>query len=84
MLTARAQLRNLVTRACVRGYTQKIQPRKIISVGDVEEESRTFSADEVLKFAELSGDFNPVHLDQEYAKTTRFGRCIVHGVLLNG
>ncbi|MGZ3693295.1 MAG: MaoC family dehydratase [Bdellovibrionota bacterium] len=32
-------------------------------------------------FAELSGDRNPVHLDDEFAKTTRFGRRIAHGMI---
>ena len=32
-------------------------------------------------FAEMSGDYNPVHMDEEYAKTTRFGRRIAHGML---
>lgn len=35
----------------------------------------------VRKFAELSGDNNPIHLDEEYAKTTRFGRRIAHGMI---
>lgn len=43
--------------------------------------SRTFTSDDVIKFAELSGDNNPVHLDDEYAKTTMFGARIVHGAL---
>ena len=32
-------------------------------------------------FAELSGDFNPIHLDEEFAKTTQFGRRIAHGMI---
>ena len=35
----------------------------------------------VRKFAEVSGDYNPIHLDEEFAKTTRFGRRIAHGML---
>lgn len=36
----------------------------------------------VRQFAEMSGDNNPIHLDDEYAKTTRFGRRIAHGMIL--
>src|SRR6185369_893382 len=32
-------------------------------------------------FADLTGDHNPVHVDEEFAKTTRFGRRIAHGML---
>ena len=35
----------------------------------------------VRKFADLSGDFNPIHLDDDFAKRTRFGRRIAHGML---
>ncbi len=35
----------------------------------------------VKQFAEMSGDFNPIHMDEEYAKTTRFGRRIAHGMI---
>ncbi|MES3038331.1 MAG: MaoC family dehydratase [Bdellovibrionota bacterium] len=34
------------------------------------------------QFAEMCGDFNPIHLDDEYAKTTRFGRRIAHGMIV--
>ena len=36
----------------------------------------------VRQFAEMSGDNNPIHLDDEYAKTTRFKRRIAHGMIL--
>lgn len=36
----------------------------------------------VRQFAEMSGDFNPIHLDDDYAKTTRFGRRIAHGMIV--
>ncbi len=35
----------------------------------------------IRQFAEMSGDFNPIHLDDEYAKKTRFGRRIAHGMI---
>ncbi len=35
----------------------------------------------VRQFAEMSGDFNPIHVDEEYAKGTRFGRRIAHGMI---
>jgi 3-hydroxybutyryl-CoA dehydratase len=43
--------------------------------------SKLFEGEDVIKFAEISGDVNPVHLDKEYAKGTLFGRRIVHGFL---
>lgn len=39
-------------------------------------------ADVVQLWAELSGDFNQLHLDPEFAATTRYGRCIAHGPIL--
>ncbi|WP_299563561.1 MaoC/PaaZ C-terminal domain-containing protein [Enterovirga sp.] len=44
--------------------------------------SRTVSQADVLAFAALTGDAHPIHYDAEYAKTTRFGRPIVHGLHL--
>jgi 3-hydroxybutyryl-CoA dehydratase len=52
-----------------------------ISIGDSFSASREVTDDLVRKFAEVSGDFNPIHLDDEFAKTTRFGRRIAHGML---
>jgi 3-hydroxybutyryl-CoA dehydratase len=35
----------------------------------------------VEQFAEMSGDYNPVHMNEEYAKKTRFGKRIAHGMI---
>lgn len=40
-----------------------------------------FSQDEVNRFAEVTGDKNPVHTDAEYAAKTMFKRPIMHGML---
>ena len=50
-------------------------------VGMYAEIVRSFSENDVDLFSKLSGDENPVHLNEEYAKTTLFGRRIVHGAL---
>ena len=41
--------------------------------------SLTSTAETVAAYAELTNDFNPIHLDAEFAATTPFGRPIVHG-----
>lgn len=52
--------------------------------GDKAAVSKKFSPEDVRLFAELSGDTNPLHTDEEYAAKTRFGKTVVHGILLNG
>lgn len=42
----------------------------------------TFTYENVWQFAELSGDYSPLHVDPAYAATTEFGKCVVHGILL--
>jgi len=54
---------------------------RAIDVGDKATLSKTFLAQDVAVFAEVSGDHNPVHLSEEFATRTRFGRRIVHGML---
>jgi len=49
--------------------------------GDTASLSRTISDDDIRAFAEATGDRNPLHLDEEFAKQTRFGRRIAHGML---
>jgi acyl dehydratase len=46
--------------------------------------SRTFSAEDVERFATISGDRNPLHFDPDFAARTRAGELIVHGGLTTG
>jgi 3-hydroxybutyryl-CoA dehydratase len=46
--------------------------------------SKTISAGDVDTFAELIGDVNPIHVDEEYARRSRFGARIAHGMFTGG
>jgi 3-hydroxybutyryl-CoA dehydratase len=52
-----------------------------LKIGDTFSTERHVTDELVRKFADVSGDYNPIHLDEEFAKTTRFGRRIAHGML---
>ena len=52
-----------------------------IEIGTTASLSKTITDEDIIKFADVVGDHNPVHLNDNYAKTTRFGRRIVHGML---
>jgi 3-hydroxybutyryl-CoA dehydratase len=56
-------------------------PLDRLSVGDAAESRKTISETDVYLFAGISGDFNPLHVDAEYAKTTPFGARVAHGPL---
>jgi 3-hydroxybutyryl-CoA dehydratase len=43
--------------------------------------SRTITETDLRNFSGVSGDTNPMHLNEEFAKQTMFGKCIVHGML---
>lgn len=55
-----------------------------VKVGDTCTFSKTISNEDVFAFAEVTGDKNPLHLDDEYAKTTMFGERIAHGMISAG
>jgi acyl dehydratase len=55
-----------------------------VSVGDSATRNQLITDEMVRRFAELTGDTNPVHLDEEYAATTPFGRRIAHGMIAAG
>ncbi len=46
-----------------------------------ESPTKTITETDIVMFAALSGDWNPIHIDAEYAKQTRFGQRIAHGLL---
>jgi 3-hydroxybutyryl-CoA dehydratase len=52
--------------------------------GDKASRTTTISDEMIRAFAELTGDTNPVHLDDAYAAGTRFGRRIAHGMIAAG
>jgi len=54
-----------------------------IQLGQTASVSKSFTEQEVNAFANLSLDFNPVHLDANFAKETVFGKQIVHGMLVS-
>ena len=59
------------------------EPRPIeqYRVGDRVTARRRFTDEDVRRFAELSGDFNELHVDDAAAARSRFGRRLVHGML---
>lgn len=52
-----------------------------LKIGDKFSTSKQITDEVVRKFAELSGDYNPIHLDEEFAAKTRFGKRIAHGMI---
>jgi len=48
---------------------------------EIETPARTVTETDVVQFAQLSGDFNAIHCDAEYAKDTPYGQRIAHGLL---
>ena len=51
-------------------------------VGDFNEFTKTITETDVVMFAGIVNDFNPLHMDETYAKTTMFGTRIAHGALV--
>jgi len=55
-----------------------------IQVGDDASFAKTITESDILGFAGITGDFNPIHIDAEYAKESVFKERIAHGMLVSG
>lgn len=53
----------------------------IYNIGDSATFSKTISENDIYQFSGITGDFNPMHVDAEFAKKTRFGKRIAQGML---
>jgi 3-hydroxybutyryl-CoA dehydratase len=74
-------------RKCLRGKKEASLPITFLNyledmiVGQTASYAKAFSENDLLLFAEASHDDNPVHLDEEFARTTPFAGRVVHGML---
>lgn len=55
-----------------------------VTVGQRAERSLTLTAAHVAKFAEITGDYNPLHFDEAFVARTKFGKLVVQGGLTTG
>ena len=53
-----------------------------LKIGETATFSKTITETDVVLFSGLTGDFDPIHVNEQYAKTTPFGRRIAHGGLV--
>lgn len=59
----------------------KVSKYSDLKMGQSAEMVHTITEDDIQKFGDLSGDYNPLHFNEEWAKTTMFGSRIAHGIL---
>jgi len=55
-----------------------------VAVGERASRSLTLTPDHVKTFAQLTGDYNPLHFDPEFVARTKFGKLVVQGGLTTG
>jgi 3-hydroxybutyryl-CoA dehydratase len=51
------------------------------NIGDKAQFSKTISESDIYTYAGITGDLNPMHVNEEFAKNTRYGKRIAHGLL---
>ncbi|MFL7810809.1 MAG: MaoC family dehydratase [Anaerolineae bacterium] len=61
-----------------------IAARANFYVGEQASLTKTVTDSDVATFAELIGDHNPIHTDDQYARNSRFGRRVAHGIFTGG
>jgi acyl dehydratase len=52
-----------------------------LKVGDTASRAKVITDADIRAFADVSGDYNPIHVDNDFASKTRFGQRIAHGML---
>lgn len=57
------------------------RPYEEIEIGETASITKMISEADIVNFAGITGDFNPIHIDPEYARATMFGERIAHGML---
>ena len=65
-------------------YSDKIKHWDDMNIGDAATFTKTITETDIILWVGLTGDMNPIHIDKEYSKTTRFGDVIVPGVMVLG
>ena len=55
-----------------------------LAIGQKSCRSLTLTSDHVKMFAEMTGDYNPLHFDEEFTAKTKFGKLVVQGGLITG
>jgi len=54
---------------------------QLLEVGMEASSINIITEEHIQSFAQISGDFNPIHIDEDYAKKTNFGKKIAHGLI---
>lgn len=65
-------------------YGSQIKHWDDLQVGDGSSFTKTLTETDVIMWVGITGDMNPVHIDKEYAKSTRFNEVLVPGVMVMG
>lgn len=65
-------------------YKRKAMEKQILEIGKTASFAKTITEHDIYAYAGLTGDFNPIHVNEEEAKKSAFGHRIAHGMLTGG